>query len=174
MTTSTEPFAPTSTEPTTTLPSSIDMGAVLPELNSPQERYDHGYKRAIWPATPREPGRPRPNGPPTSPPTKPSGPPPRRGRALCSASLARATERVPGPFERPRGGLTEQLIAAAFELAEAVVAASCAPGPIGPSKWPRRSWPTCRPGPAMVRVNPGDEAFMAEAATALAATRRDA
>ena len=34
-----------SMEPTTTLPSSIDMDALLPELNSPQERYDHGYKR---------------------------------------------------------------------------------------------------------------------------------
>ena len=32
-------------EPTTTLPSSIDMDELLPELNSPQERYDHGYKR---------------------------------------------------------------------------------------------------------------------------------
>ena len=45
MTTSTDPFLSTSMGPTTTLPSSIDMDALLPELNSPQERYDHGYKR---------------------------------------------------------------------------------------------------------------------------------
>src|SRR3984885_6089444 len=45
MTTSTNPFARSSMEPTTTLPSSIDMDALLPELSSPQERYDHGFKR---------------------------------------------------------------------------------------------------------------------------------
>ena len=45
MTISSEAFAHISGEPTTSVPGFIDMGAVLPELSSPQERYDHGFKR---------------------------------------------------------------------------------------------------------------------------------
>ena len=45
MTTSNEHFAPGAAEPTTALPYFIGLDKTLPELTSPQERYDHGFKR---------------------------------------------------------------------------------------------------------------------------------
>ena len=88
MTTSTDPFAPTSTEPTTTLPSSIDMDALLQELNSPRNATTTATSADISPAMPREPGKRRQSEPQTWPRKRTPGRQPKRGRALCSGSLA--------------------------------------------------------------------------------------
>jgi len=173
MTTWTDPFAPASTEPTTTLPSSIDMAALLPELNSPQERYDHGYKRGYlagyaegarqaqaeraadmaseknaWSATQA------------------------RAGALLS-QLASATEQYVARFGPREAAMTEEVIAAAFQLAAAVVGSELRTRPERAVEVAKALLADLPTGPAIVRVNPVDEAMMAEAATALAATRRD-
>jgi flagellar assembly protein FliH len=149
------------------------MAALLPELNSPQERYDHGYKRGYlagyaegarqaqaeraadmaseknaWSATQA------------------------RAGALLS-QLASATEQYVARFGPREAAMTEEVIAAAFQLAAAVVGSELRTRPERAVEVAKALLADLPTGPAIVRVNPVDEAMMAEAATALAATRRD-
>jgi flagellar assembly protein FliH len=158
-----EHFAPGAGEPTTALPNYIDMGNVLPELTSPQERYDHGYKRgymagyaegarqaqaeraadlaahkATWAAAQA------------------------RAGALVS-QLASATEGYVARFGPRDEVITEQLIRAAFELAEAVVTCELRTFPNLAIEVAKRVLATLPTGPAVVRVNPGDEQLLREA-----------
>ena len=68
--------------------------------------------------------------------------------------------------------MTEEVIAAAFELAATVVGNELRSRPERAVEVAKALLADLPTGPAIVRVNPADEAMMAEAATALAATRR--
>jgi flagellar assembly protein FliH len=167
MTTLSDQLAHISGEPTTTVPGHYDMEAVLPELSSPQERYDHGFKRgylagyaegarqaqaeraadlatqkATWAATLA------------------------RASALVG-QLASATDEYIDRFNARDSALTEQLIAAAFELAEAVVGCELRTRPEQAVEIARSLLANLPAGPAVVRVNPGDEELMNEAASTL-------
>ena len=69
--------------------------------------------------------------------------------------------------------MTEEVIAAAFELAATVVGSELRTRPERAVEVAKALLADLPTGPAIVRVNPADEAMMAEAAAALAATRRD-
>lgn len=68
--------------------------------------------------------------------------------------------------------MTEQVIEAAFELAAAVVGCELRTRPERAVEVAKEHLANLPTGPAIVRVNPDDEAIMAEAASALATTRR--
>jgi flagellar assembly protein FliH len=173
MTTWTDPYAPTSTEPTTTLPSEIDMAALLPELNSPQERYDHGYKRgylAGYAEGARQAQAER-AADLASEKNASSANQARAGALL--GQLASATEQYVARFGPREAAMTEEVIAAAFELAAAVVGSELRTRPERAVEVAKALLADLPTGPAIVRVNPVDEAMMAEAATALAANRRE-
>jgi flagellar assembly protein FliH len=173
MTTSTNPFGRSSMEATTTLPSSIDMDALLPELNSPQERYDHGYKRGYL-AGYAEGARQAQDERAAELESQKNAWSATQARASALlGQLASATEQYVARFGPREAAMTEEMIAAAFELAAAVVGAELRTRPgraIEVAKALLADLPT---GPAIVRVNPADEAMMTEAAVALAVTRRD-
>jgi flagellar assembly protein FliH len=167
MTISIDSFAPTSQEPTTTLPSFLGMEAVLPELTSPQERYDHGFKKGyiagyalgarqaqaeraadlasqktMWAATQAQAG------------------------ALVG-QLASATSEYVARFGPRDGVLTEQLVTAAFELAEAIVGCELRTRPDRALQVAKAVLADLPTGPATVRVNPADEPLLAQVASTL-------
>jgi flagellar biosynthesis/type III secretory pathway protein FliH len=173
MTTSTNPFARSSMEPTTTLPSSIDMDELLPELNSPQERYDHGYKRGYLAGYAEGARQAQAERAAEMESQKNAWSATQARASALLGQLASATEQYVARFGPREAAMTEEVIAAAFELAAAVVGNELRTQPgraIEVAKALLADLPT---GPAIVRVNPADEAVMTEAATALAATRRD-
>ncbi|HXR23632.1 MAG TPA: FliH/SctL family protein [Acidimicrobiales bacterium] len=173
MTTSTDPFAPTSMEPTTTLPSSIDMDALLPELNSPQERYDHGYKRGYL-AGYAEGARQAQAERAADLATQKNAWTATQARASALlGQLGSAAEQYVAQYGPREAAMTEEVIAAAFELAATVVGNELRSRPERAVEVAKALLADLPTGPAIVRVNPADEAMMAEAATALAATRRD-
>jgi flagellar assembly protein FliH len=173
MTTSTNPFARSSMEPTTSLPSSIDMDALLPELNSPQERYDHGYKRGYLAGYAEGARQAQAERAAELESQKNAWSANQARASALLGQLASATEQYVARFGPREAAMTEEVIAAAFELAAAVVGNELRSQPgraIEVAKALLADLPT---GPAIVRINPADEAMMTEAATALAATRRD-
>ncbi len=173
MTTSTDPFAPTSMEPTTTLPSSIDMDALLPELNSPQERYDHGYKRGYL-AGYAEGARQAQAERAADLATQKNAWTATQARASALlGQLGSAAEQYVAQYGPREAAMTEEVIAAAFELAATVVGSELRSRPDRAVEVAKALLADLPTGPAIVRINPADEAMMAEAATALAATRRD-
>jgi len=148
---------------TTSLPGLVEMGAVLQELTSAQERYDHGFQKgymagyaegarqaqaekagelaahkAVWAAA----------------------------QARVSAlvrQLASATDEYMARCGARDVALTEQLMAAAFELAEAVVACELRTRPDRPLQVAKAVLAALPTGPVVARVHPDDEAFMREA-----------
>jgi flagellar assembly protein FliH len=173
MTTSTNPFAPTSTEPTTTLPGSIDMTALLPELNSPQERYDHGYKRgylAGYAEGARQAEAERADDLAQQRNTWTANQ--ARVGALLS-QLASATEQYVARYGPREAAMTEEVVKAAFSLAESIVGYELRAKPERAIDVARALLAELPTGPAIVRVNPADEALMTEAAAAMVATRND-
>ncbi|HMK98124.1 MAG TPA: FliH/SctL family protein [Acidimicrobiales bacterium] len=157
----------TSVEPTTAVPPYIDMGAVLPELSSPQERYDHGFKRgymagytegarqaeaeraseiaaqkSTWSATMA------------------------RATALLS-QLASATDQYVASFGTRDLAVSERVLGAAFSLAEAVVGFELRARPERALEMARALLAEMPAGPAIVRANPVDEPMMSQAAASL-------
>jgi flagellar assembly protein FliH len=153
-------FAPTSTGPTTTLPGEVDFRAILPELTSPQERYDHGYQRgymagyaegarqaqaeraadlasqrATWAASQA------------------------RASALLG-QLAGATEQYLQVYGPREAQLTDELVRTAFELAEAIVTCELKTRPDRAFEVAHRVLMDLPAGPAIVRVHPDDVAFV--------------
>ena len=100
---------------------------------------------------------------PTSPPTKRSGPPPRPGPSALVSQLASATEEYLARWGARDVALTEDLMAAAFELAEAVVACELRTRPDRALQVAKAVLADLPAGPVVVRVHPDDEAFMREA-----------
>jgi flagellar assembly protein FliH len=171
MTISNRHFSPTSNEPTTTLPGFIEMDAVLPELTTPQERYDHGYKRgymAGYAEGARQAQAERAADLATQKATWAAAH--ARAGALVS-QLASATEEYVSRFGPRDGVITEELVRAAFELAEAVVMCELRTSPDLALEVSKRVLATLPTGPAVVRVNPGDEPILREAASMLGGAR---
>jgi flagellar assembly protein FliH len=173
MTTSTNPFARSSMEPTTTLPSSIDMDALLPELNSPQERYDHGYKRGYLAGYAEGARQAQQERAAELESQKNAWSATQARASALLGQLASATEQYVVRFGPREAAMTEEVIAAAFELAAAVVGSELRTQPERAVEVAKALLADLPTGPAIVRVNPADEAMMAEAATALLATRRE-
>src|ERR1700678_1085308 len=173
MTTSTDPFSPTSTEPTTVLPSSIDMDALLPELNSPQERYDHGYKRGYLARYAEGARQAQAERAADLAAQKNAGSANQARAGALLAQLATATEQYVARFGPREAAMTEEVIQAAFELAAAVVGSELRTRPDRAVEVAKALLADLPMGPAIVRVNPADEAMMTEAAAAISATRRD-
>jgi flagellar assembly protein FliH len=171
MTTANDQYAPMSTGPTTAMPGAIEMEAVLPELSSPQERYDNGFKRgylAGYAEGARQAQAER-AGDLAAQKANWAGILARAG-ALVS-QLASATDEYVARFGPRDGALTEQLISAAFELAEAVIGCEVRTRPELAIEKARAILATMPAGPPVVRVNPGDEALMLDAAAALGNSR---
>lgn len=171
MTTSNRSVALGSDEPTTAVPGFIDMGAVLPELSSPQERYDHGFKRgylAGYAEGARQANAERAADLATQKATWAVN---LARLGQLTSQLASATDEYVARFAARDGALTEALIAAAFELAEAVVACELRTRPERPTEVARSVLANLPSGPAVVRVNPADEAVMMDAACTLGDSR---
>jgi flagellar assembly protein FliH len=158
-------------EPTTAVPGFIDMGAVLPELSSPQERYDHGFKRgylAGYAEGARQANVERATDLATQKATWAVN---LARLGALTGQLATATEEYVARFGPRDGALTESLISAAFELAEAVVACELRTRPERAVEVARSVLANLPSGPAVVRVNPADEAVMMDAACTLGDSR---
>ncbi|HTW09113.1 MAG TPA: FliH/SctL family protein [Acidimicrobiales bacterium] len=150
-------------EATTALPGFIDMGAVLPELSSPQERYDHGFKRgylAGYAEGARQANVERAADLATQ---KANWAMNIARLSAVAGQLAKATEEYVERFGARDGLLTEQLIAAAFEIAEAVVQGEIRSRPELAVQVARSVLAELPAGPAIVRVNPTDEQVMRDA-----------
>jgi flagellar biosynthesis/type III secretory pathway protein FliH len=158
-------------EPTTAVPGFIDMSAVLPELSSPQERYDHGFKRgylAGYAEGARQANVERAADLATQKATWAVN---LARLSALTGQLATATDEYVGRFGARDVALTESLITAAFELAEAVVACELRTRPERAVEVARSILASLPSGPAVVRVNPADEAVMMDAACTLGDSR---
>jgi flagellar assembly protein FliH len=152
---------------TTTLPGPVDMDAVLPELTTPQERYDHGYQRgytagyaegvrqahaelaadlanhkAAWASDEA------------------------RASALL-ARLATATEHYVDVYGPREAELTDAAVRTAFQLAEAVVGRELSLRPDRAIEMARQVLRTLPTGPAIVRANPDDMSLLEAAGPTL-------
>jgi flagellar biosynthesis/type III secretory pathway protein FliH len=170
MTLSSERFAAPPDGLTTSLPGFVEMGEVLQELTSAQERYDHGFQKGYM-AGYAEGARQA---------QAESAAELASHQAVWAAAQARAgalVRQMAGAAEEylARWGardvaLSDQLIGAAFELAEAVVACELRSRPDRPLQVAKAVLADMPTGPVTVRVHPDDEAFMGDAlATAGAA-----
>ena len=149
------------------------MDALLPELNSPQERYDHGYKRGYL-AGYAEGARQAQAERAADLATQKNAWTATQARASALlGQLGSAAEQYVVQYGPREPAMTEEVIAAAFELAATVVGNELRSRPERAVEVAKALLADLPTGPAIVRVNPADEAMMAEAATALAATRRD-
>lgn len=147
-------------EPTTSLPAFIDMAAVLPELSSPQERYDHGFKRgyvAGYAEGARQAQAERAAGLAAQ---KTAWASTQARAAALMARLASATEEYVARLGPRDLGLTTELLEAAFELAEAVVGYELATKPGRALEVARALLAELPTGPAVVRVNPADKELL--------------
>lgn len=171
MTTSSERVVHASDEPTTSLPGFIDMGGVLPELSTPQERYDHGFKRgylAGYAEGARQAQSERAADLANQKATWAANL--ARAGALVS-QLASATDEYIARFGARDGALTEDLIDAAFALAEAVVGSELRTRPDRGREVARSILANLPTGPAVIRVNPGDEPLMQDAVSGFGNSR---
>jgi len=154
-------------EPTTVLPPFIDMDAVLPELTTPQERYDHGFKRgymAGYAEGARQLEQER-SAEVAAQKTAWAG---LVSRATSTVNqLASATDQYVASFGARDIEVCERLLKAAFQLAEAVVGAELRARPERAVEVARAFLTEMPAGPATVKVNPADEALISEAAAKL-------
>jgi flagellar biosynthesis/type III secretory pathway protein FliH len=160
MTSSTEHSVVAPDGNTTSIPGFVEMGVVLQELTSAQERYDHGFQKgymagytegarqaqaenaadlashkAVWASAQA------------------------RASSLVS-QLTSATEEYLARWGARDVTLSEDLIGAAFELAEAVVTCELHTRPDRPLQVAKAVLADMPAGPVVVRVHPDDEAFM--------------
>jgi flagellar assembly protein FliH len=149
------------------------MAALLPELNSPQERYDHGYKRGYLAGYAEGARQAQAERAADLAYEKNASSATQARAGALLGQLASATEQYVARFGPREAAMTEEVIAAAFELAAAVVGSELRTRPERAVEVAKALLADLPTGPAIVRVNPVDEAMMAEAATALAATRRE-
>lgn len=160
-------FATTSSGPTTTLPGSIDVSIVLPELTTPQERFDHGYKRGYMAGYAEGARQAKAERAAELESQKAE-------RAACQAQgagllsqLATATEKYLQVYGPREAQLSDELVRTAFDVAEAIVAREMTIRPDRALEMARSVLAGLPTGPAMVRVNPLDEPLLADAAATL-------
>ena len=170
MTISSEHLPSTSNEPTTTLPPYIDMAAVLPELSTPQERYDNGFKRGYMAGYAEGARQAQAERAAELAAHKAAWASTQAHASALLSQLASATDEYLARFGGRDIAMTDQLAAAAFELAEAVMGYELRTGPGRAVQVARSVLESLPVGPACVRVNPGDEKFVRDASTSLGRT----
>lgn len=149
-------------EPTTAVP---DFGGeLLPELSTPQERYDHGYKRGYM-AGYAEGARAAEAERAADLAVQKTAWAAQEARAdALLLRLASATEQYARDFGGRDLALTEALLLSAFDLAEAVVGREIKTTPALALEVARSALSELPTGPAVVRVNPADRQMVEEAA----------
>ena len=148
---------------TTSIPGFVEMGAVLQELTSAQERYDHGFQKgylAGYTEGARQAQAENAADLASHKAVRASAQ--ARASALVS-QLASATEEYLTRWGARDVTLTEDLMRAAFELAEAVVACELRARPDRALQVAKAVLADLPTGPVVVRVHPGDEAFVRDA-----------
>ncbi len=122
MTISSEPFVAPSEGSTTSLPGFIEMGEVLQELTTPQERYDHGFQKGYMAGYAEGARQAQAENASELASHKAAWAATQARASVLVSQLASATDEYLARWHGRDIALTEDLIAAAFELAEAVVA----------------------------------------------------
>ncbi len=163
MTSSSERFAAPPDAMTTSLPGFIEMGEVLQELTSAQERYDHGFQKGYM-AGYAEGARQAQAETAADLAAHQAVRAAAQARAGALVSqLARAADEYLARWGTRDVALTEQLTGAAFELAEAIVACELRLRPDRPLQVARAVLADLPTGPVVARVHPDDEAFIRDA-----------
>lgn len=153
-------FAPNSTEPTTTLPSELSIAAELPELTSPQERYDHGYKRGYMAGYAEGARQAQAERAADLASQKAAWAASQAQAASVLGQLSTATQRYLQEYGPREAALTEQVVQVAFDLAEAIVGCELRSQPDRALRVAQQVLMSLPTGPAMVRVHPDDEALL--------------
>jgi flagellar assembly protein FliH len=163
MTSSSEPFVVAPDTLTTSLPGFVEMGAVLQELTTAQERYDHGFQKGYMAGYAEGARQAQAENAAELASHKAVLASARARAGALVSQLASATEQYLARWGARDVALTEQLTGAAFELAEAVVACELRTRPDRPLEVAKAVLATLPSGPVVARVHPDDEAFMREA-----------
>jgi len=160
-------FTTTSSGPTTTLPGSIDIAAVLPELTTPQERFDHGYKRGYMAGYAEGARQAKAERAAELESQKADRAASQAQGAALLSQLATATDKYLQVYGPREAQFSDELVGTAFELAEAIVAREMTIRPDRALAMARAVLGELPTGPAMVRVNPLDEPLLTEAVATL-------
>lgn len=153
-------------EPTTRIPSDLEA-TILPELSTPQERYDYGWKRGYMAGYAEGARAAEAERAADLVAQKTAWANKEARMSALVSSLADATEGYLGSFGGRDLALTERLLSAAFQLAEAVVGCEIRTRPALALDIARAALADMPTGPAVVRVNPGEKEVVEEAAAAL-------
>jgi flagellar assembly protein FliH len=163
MTSSSEPFVVAPDTLTTSLPGFVEMGAVLQELTTAQERYDHGFQKGYMAGYAEGARQAQAENAAELASHKAVLASARARAGALVSQLASATEQYLARWGARDVALTEQLTGAAFELAEAVVACELRTRPDRPFQVAKAALATLPTGPVVARVHPDDAAFMRDA-----------
>ena len=150
--------------PTTTLPNFIEVGMMLPELTTPQERYDRGFQRGYMAGYAEGARQAQAEGAAELASQAAWAATQARASALVS-QLASATDEYLARWGGRDLAMTEELMAAAFSLAEAVVGCELRARPDRALEVARATLASLPAGPVVVRVHPDDEVFMRDASS---------
>lgn len=159
--------APASDTHTTALPSHLDMAAVLPELSTPQERYDHGFKRGYMAGYAEGARQAQAERAAELAAHKTAWASTQARASALLGQLSSASEEYLSRFGPRDVALTDQLLSAAFDLAQAIVAHELRTSPGHAAAVARSVLADLPTGPVTVRVNPADEGFVRDAADSL-------
>ncbi len=163
MTISSDPFVAPSEGVTTNLPGFIEMGKVLQELTTPQERYDHGFQRGYMAGYAEGARQAQAENASELASHKAAYAATQARASALVSQLASATDGYLARWSGRDIALTEELLAAAFALAEAVVACELRTRPDRPVEVAKAALASLPTGPVVARVHPDDAAFMREA-----------
>jgi len=163
MTTSSDPFVAPADGLTTSLPGLVEMGAVLQELTTLQERYDHGFQKGYMAGYVEGARQAQAESAGELASHKAAW---AAGQARASALLSQLASAADGYLARWGArdiALTEELIGAAFQLAEAIVACELRTRPDRPLQVAKAALAALPTGPVVARVHPDDGPFMRDA-----------
>jgi flagellar assembly protein FliH len=163
MTLSSERFAAPADSLTTSLPGFIEMGQVLQELTSAQERYDHGFQKGYMAGYAEGARQAQAENAAELAAHKAAWAATQARASTLVGRLASAVDEYLARWGARDVALTEQLTGAVFELAEAVVACELRTRPDRAAQVARAVLADLPTGPVVARVHPDDEAFMGEA-----------
>lgn len=160
-------FVATSDGATTSLPGTIDVSDVLPELTTPQERYDHGYKRGYMAGYAEGVRQAQAEHAAELAAQKAASAASQSRAAALLSKLSTATEQYLAVYGPREAQLTDEVVLAAFELAEAVVDCELRTRPERAVEVAHRALMGLPTGPAIVRAHPDDVPFFQQASHSL-------
>ncbi|HET9058753.1 MAG TPA: FliH/SctL family protein [Acidimicrobiales bacterium] len=167
MTISSDPLSPVPSGPTTSLPGFIDMTGVLPELTTPQERYDHGFRRGYMAGYAEGARQAQAERAADLAAHKAAWASAQAHAGALVSQLASAVDEYKARYGQRDLTLTTSLLDAAFRVAEAIVGHEVATNPAGLVQRVADLLGQLPAGPAVVRVNPQDKQFMTDAISLL-------